>query len=530
MDILPKGDPSFTFNQEDFLKESFTVDDFMKDHRSNASLEQLRQDLSSYLRTLRLAMIDLINEDYSDFINLSANLVDLDSSINNLIHPLDAIRKEIERVEIEFNGIIEKIESNFNQLKTVRKEKEQVELVINVSRILNIIDLLCEKIDTFPDDQIPNHLIERVIIQMNEVSINLTKVSLNSCYVSSTLRPFCDSLINRVNQVGERAFTSSITSHNLERLDKLFQIYSLTGQLGRLEKLLINYVRPHFIDIATENRLEQLGTQSFYQHILDTFESSLKIFVQLKQSSAEWFLHKIWKELVNILTLQAPSLFSSGNPNQFHVNYTNTLKFFENFQSLNDPDLKLSKAYSKSLLMRKFNPSVYFRIRFQEIASKFESSLNSSYIYYPQAEKKFKINSLITLFDLITACWDSSKIYLPCLFPQFLKLTLQLISRYAVWLEKLDHKQLQIEKIAASEISRLKCTLLSLIVSSTEQSMVELGSFFETKIVPLKPEDCYKEQIKESLDDSIKLVLEKGLPNIVKLTKECLVIKSFSNT
>jgi len=60
--------------------------------------------------------------------------------------------------------------------------------------------------------------------------------------------------------------------------------------------------------------------------------------------------------------------------------------------------------------------------------------------------------------------------------------------------------------------------------------MVELGSFFETKIVPLKPEDCYKEQIKESLDDSIKLVLEKGLPNIVKLTKECLVIKSFSNT
>ena len=47
-----------------------------------------RDDLGIYLKVLRSSMIELINEDYADFVNLSTNLVGLDKCILRLEEPL----------------------------------------------------------------------------------------------------------------------------------------------------------------------------------------------------------------------------------------------------------------------------------------------------------------------------------------------------------------------------------------------------------------------------------------------------------
>jgi len=47
-----------------------------------------RDDLGIYLKVLRSSMIELINEDYADFVNLSTNLVGLDRSLLRLKEPL----------------------------------------------------------------------------------------------------------------------------------------------------------------------------------------------------------------------------------------------------------------------------------------------------------------------------------------------------------------------------------------------------------------------------------------------------------
>ena len=49
----------------------------MLECRRRVQLEDLRDDLSVYLKILRSAMIELINKDYADFVNLSSNLVSL---------------------------------------------------------------------------------------------------------------------------------------------------------------------------------------------------------------------------------------------------------------------------------------------------------------------------------------------------------------------------------------------------------------------------------------------------------------------
>lgn len=86
------------------LQKNFNVDTFLQEHRKNIKLEAMRDDLGLYLKMLRSAMIDLINRDYTDFVNLSSNLIGLDKAINDLQVPLGQLREEV-MVKSIFIGI-----------------------------------------------------------------------------------------------------------------------------------------------------------------------------------------------------------------------------------------------------------------------------------------------------------------------------------------------------------------------------------------------------------------------------------------
>ena len=72
---LPEPQEQLCFSPEELLNSDFQVDDFVSRCRKRATMEGLREELHSYFKTLKSAMVELINKDYADFVNLSANLV-----------------------------------------------------------------------------------------------------------------------------------------------------------------------------------------------------------------------------------------------------------------------------------------------------------------------------------------------------------------------------------------------------------------------------------------------------------------------
>jgi hypothetical protein len=64
-----------SFSGSEFREEHFSVEKFVNDCRKRVSVEDLRTDLESYFKYLKSAMIELINNDYSDFVTLSSKLV-----------------------------------------------------------------------------------------------------------------------------------------------------------------------------------------------------------------------------------------------------------------------------------------------------------------------------------------------------------------------------------------------------------------------------------------------------------------------
>ncbi|XP_044935277.1 conserved oligomeric Golgi complex subunit 2-like isoform X2 [Mustela putorius furo] len=90
---LPKGPDSLCFDKDEFMKEDFDVDHFVSDCRKRVQLEELRGDLELYYKLLKIAMVELINKDYADFVNLSTNLVGMDKALNELSVPLGQLRE-----------------------------------------------------------------------------------------------------------------------------------------------------------------------------------------------------------------------------------------------------------------------------------------------------------------------------------------------------------------------------------------------------------------------------------------------------
>ena len=76
---LPSHPKELCFSEyiKDFQDRNFQVDEFIAKCRKKVTIECLRQDLDAYYRTLKSAMVELINKDYADFVNLSSNLVGL---------------------------------------------------------------------------------------------------------------------------------------------------------------------------------------------------------------------------------------------------------------------------------------------------------------------------------------------------------------------------------------------------------------------------------------------------------------------
>lgn len=75
MMALPEPPEDLCFSTGALIEKEFNVDEFVSEIRKRVTMKRLGEDLDTYYRALKNAMVELINKDYADFVALSANLV-----------------------------------------------------------------------------------------------------------------------------------------------------------------------------------------------------------------------------------------------------------------------------------------------------------------------------------------------------------------------------------------------------------------------------------------------------------------------
>ena len=71
-----------------FEQESFNEKDFILQHRRRVPLFQLQKALSDKNEAVKALLIEQINEKYSDFVNLSARMRQLEQIVDPIVEPL----------------------------------------------------------------------------------------------------------------------------------------------------------------------------------------------------------------------------------------------------------------------------------------------------------------------------------------------------------------------------------------------------------------------------------------------------------
>ena len=98
----PFSAPQSSLASDPFAQQTFSADDFLRDHleahealddtEQRRALEKLSEDLKRRQEANHEALLDLLNNNYEEFISLSSELVGTNDSVNEIQKVVDRLR------------------------------------------------------------------------------------------------------------------------------------------------------------------------------------------------------------------------------------------------------------------------------------------------------------------------------------------------------------------------------------------------------------------------------------------------------
>jgi hypothetical protein len=191
------------------------------------------------------------------------------------------------------------------------------------------------------------------------------------------------------------------------------------------------------------------GLENDYQLIKECIYKDCKFLLDI--SSAEnsglhvfdFLANSILREVLFAIQKGKPGAFSPGRPTEFLKNYKSSLEFLAYIEGYCPSRSAVAKFRSEAVyteFMKQWNLGVYFSLRFQEIAGSLDSALTTSSLVPVQSLDPSEANyqdltlkQSVTLLESLKLCWREDVLVLSC-SDKFLRLSLQLLSRYSNWL------------------------------------------------------------------------------------------------
>lgn len=472
------------FKKDLFLSPDFDSESYISDLRSFVPFDTLRSQLQSHLSSLKHELVDLINRDYNDFVNLSTKLVDVDSAVARMRAPLSDLREKISAFRDSVEASLVSLQDGLRQRAEAANAREVLELLLDTFHVVSKVEKLIKELPSVPADwskgdlnvMEKNHLSNGISLQESESESNVreTQSMLLERIASEMNRlkfymahakdlPFIQNIEKRFQSASRlldaslgHCFVDGLEHHDETAIYNCLRAYAAIDSTGNAEEIfrttivtpLIQRVIPHgssgLVGDAAGDQLEA-DFQEIKQYIEKDCTFLLKI--SSRENSGfhvfDFLANSILKEVLSALQKGKPGAFSPGRPTEFLKNYKSSIDFLSYLEGYCTSRYAVSKFRAGPVyieFMKQWNLGVYFSLRFQEIAGALDSALNAPNLVVAQISlnEDGKIPALtlkqsITLLESLRACWSEDVLVLSC-SDKFLRLSLQLLSRYSNWL------------------------------------------------------------------------------------------------
>ncbi|KAM3931166.1 conserved oligomeric Golgi complex subunit 2 [Leptodactylus fuscus] len=453
---LPQSPSALCFDKDEFMKDSFDVDHFVSECRKRVQLEDLRDDLEIYYRLLKTAMVELINKDYADFVNLSTNLVGMDKALSQLSVPLGQLKEEVLSLKTSVNDSIGAVDERLAKQDDIRKKKmcvlRMIHVIRSVEKIENILNSQNRKENTeLNSTLLTGQILERIATEFNQLQFHA--VQSKGMPLLDKVRPRIAGITAMLQRSLEGLLLQGLQTSNVDIIRHCLRTYATIDKTKDAETLVGQVlVKPYIDEVIVEQYVQSHpnGLQVMYNKLLEFVPHHCRLLREVTGGAIssekadmvpgyDFLVNSVWPEIARGLEERLPSLFNPGNPDIFHQKYSLSMDFLRKFerQCGSQASVKRLRGHpTYHSFNNRWNLPVYFQIRFKDLAGSLESALLSR-LDDASAESEFCLRATSVLWSCLTACW-SDQIYLPLLAHRFWKLTLQLLSRYCVFIKELS--------------------------------------------------------------------------------------------
>uniref|UniRef100_H2TPH6 Conserved oligomeric Golgi complex subunit 2 n=1 Tax=Takifugu rubripes TaxID=31033 RepID=H2TPH6_TAKRU len=487
---LPKGPESLCFDKDIFIRDDFDVDQFVAECRKQVQLEEMREDLELYYKLLKTAMVELINKDYADFVNLSTNLVGMDKALNQLSVPLGQLREEVLSLRSCVSGVIQAIDDQLFKHEDLQKKKVCVMRLIQVVRSVEKIEKILHSQSSKESGSQENssllagQILERIATEFNQLQFHA--VQSKGIPLLDKVRPRIAGITSMLQQSLEGLLIEGLQSCNVDIVRHCLRTYATIDKTRDAEALVGQVlVKPYMDQVIVEDVVTSSpnGLEKMYSRLLEFVPHHCRLLREVTGGVVcsdradtvpgyDFLVNSVWPEMIQAIEERLSYLFNPGNPEVFYERYSISMEFVRKFerQCSSQASVKRLRAHvSYASFHNRWNLPVYFQLR----------CINFPVLYGELTAltvcvavgSMFHLQVSEVLWFCLMRCW-SDRVYLPPLAHRLWKLTLQLLARYAKFLDEV------LTKPSVMELTKEPCRPLPSSASSTSSrtSVDEGGS------------------------------------------------------
>ncbi|OVA10188.1 COG complex component [Macleaya cordata] len=423
--------------------------------------------------------------DIFDFVNLSTKLVDVDGAILRMRAPLSELREKILQFRHSVESSLAALQNGLRQRAEASSAREVLELLLDTFHVVSKVEKLIKELPSVPTDwsngdvtstentslsngtslqhaendtslrETQSMLLERIASEMNRLKFYMThaqnfpfienmekRIQSASLLLDASLgHCFVDGLEHRDANVIYNCLRAYAAIDNTTGAEEIFRTTIVSP--------LIQKIIPHGSSQTVGGEADDLGKD--YQQLMQCIEKDCKFLLEISSTANsglhvfDFLANSILKDVLLSIQKGKPGAFSPGRPTEFLKNY----RAWVSWLFLKVKLALLLFNYVIFCVYEVYHLGHKYHFRFQEIAEALDNALTAdslTLVRHPHSNqgssRDLTLKQSHMLLESLRSCWREDVLILSS-SDKFLRLSLQLLSRYSTWLSSgLDNRKM----------------------------------------------------------------------------------------
>lgn len=313
----------------DFLEPSWTnPDDFLTKYKDNfEDLRAFSASLDQFAESLKSQLTSIIHDDYTEFVSISKQLLQLGDTMGALLKSLQTAEKSVEKASSNLEESSQPIKVHSEKLHNIRHEYAMCTLALGAIEQLQMIETQLSQVD--------NNIYKLLDIS---IGFSVTKAKLIGLDQPSEQKPIeteYDRIYNSYKKIIKNKFFDFLEKRQKENLLAIFNASIMSG--------LHEYLQLSFCEIINKNLLSPLDAQkskrsgnaivvlnSFIKYIQDA-NNEFNYIISVAPDTFDFTLNSLWTTLSPWMDTYLT--FSIGDPEEQMNSYRLLSLFFDLIES-----------------------------------------------------------------------------------------------------------------------------------------------------------------------------------------------------